>query len=101
MRARSSDEHRYAVRSEPSHFRSCWALPLPFVLSLSKHPWRSPASFDRLRTNGGGLGSAGLVIGHSTIWVWVTTATNVPSSRVIFVCHTDWRRPTLNGMASP
>ena len=42
----SRDRRSPAGRPEPVE------TPLPFVLSLSKHPWRSPASFDRLRTNG-------------------------------------------------
>ena len=35
-----------------------------------------------------------------TIWVWITTATSLPSSRRTLVCQTDERFPTCSGTDS-
>src|SRR5690242_847777 len=44
--------------------------------------------------------SGGGILHVSTIWVWVTMATSLPSSRAIRVCHTELRRPICSGVDS-
>src|SRR6266566_3186045 len=41
------------------------------------------------------------ITNHNTSWVWVTSATSLPSAVVTRVCHTIVRRPRCNGVAVP